>query len=58
MQLRFVGMTGIGAGGGGLIGTTFDMGFNGKAVEEVEERCSAYYTEEELEKFLNSHQCF
>ena len=54
----FLGMTGIGAGAGGLIGTTFDMGFNGKAVNDFEERCSAYYTEEELEKFLNSHQCF
>lgn len=56
--LLILGMTAIGAGGGGLIGTTFDLGFNGKAVDEVEERCSAYYTEEELEKFLNSHQCF
>ena len=54
----FLGMTGIGAGAGGLVGTTFDLAVNGKAVDEVEERCSAYYTEEELEKFLNSHQCF
>ena len=56
--LFILSMTGIGAAGGGLVGTTFDLGLNGKVVEEVQERCSAYYTEEELEKFLDTYRCY
>jgi hypothetical protein len=56
--LLIAGMVGIGAGVGGLIGTTADLAVNGKAVEEFQESCSAYFTEEELEKYLNDNLCY
>ena len=56
--LIIVGMVGVGAGAGGLFGTTIDLGYNGKAVEEFQESCSAYFTEEELEKYLNDNLCY
>ena len=50
---------GIGSGAGAITGLTFDTAINGeKIIEDVEERCSAYYTEEELEKFLNDNRCY
>ena len=56
--LIIVGMVGVGAGAGGLFGTTVDLGYNGKVVEEFQESCSAYFTEEELEKYLNDNLCY
>ena len=48
-----------GAGAGGITGLTFDTAINGeKPIADIEERCSAYYTEEELEKFLNNNRCY
>ena len=51
-------LVGTSAAIGGLLGTSVAVGVNGEVVADVQETCSAYYTEEEMKKFLENNLCY
>ena len=56
--LAYLSMVGISAGVGGGVGTIMGILVNGGVVDEIEDACAEYFTEEELAKYLNSNLCF
>ena len=54
----YLGMVGGSAVVGGGIGMLVGIMVNGSVVDEIEDACAEYFTEEELAKYLNSNLCF
>ena len=51
-------MFGIGAAIGGPLGSLFVTVKHGQPTEDTQERCSQYYTDKELEVYLNRNLCY
>lgn len=53
-----LGSMGIGVVTGGAGGSLLGYGLNDRIVEDIEETCSEYFTEEELKYYLEANLCF
>ena len=54
----FWGMTTLGAGIGAIIGGTVDPTIHQSFVDDIKFGCPSYYTEEELQEYLNKNLCY
>lgn len=54
----FWGTTALGAGTGAIIGGTVDPTIHQSFVDDIRFGCPSYYTEEELQEYLNKNLCY